>query len=34
MPSDLDLVHIADQLTPGVKLSVAGDLQVNEWNGQ
>ncbi|WP_342511153.1 single-stranded-DNA-specific exonuclease RecJ [Sporosarcina sp. FSL K6-1522] len=27
------LGHIADQLTPGVKLSVAGDLQVNEWNG-
>ncbi|MET3658943.1 single-stranded-DNA-specific exonuclease RecJ [Sporosarcina psychrophila] len=24
---------IADQLTPGVKLSVTGDLQVNEWNG-
>ena len=27
------LGHIADQLTPGVKLSVVGDLQVNEWNG-
>lgn len=27
------LGHIADELTPGVKLSVAGDLQVNEWNG-
>ena len=27
------LGHIADQITPGVKLSVAGDLQVNEWNG-
>ena len=27
------LGHIADQMTPGVKLSVAGDLQVNEWNG-
>ncbi len=27
------LGHIADQLTPGVKISVAGDLQVNEWNG-
>ena len=27
------LGHIADQLTPGVKLSVTGDLQVNEWNG-
>lgn len=25
--------HIADELTPGVTLSVAGDLQVNEWNG-
>lgn len=25
--------HIADQLTPGVKVSVVGDLQVNEWNG-
>ncbi len=25
--------EIADQMTPGVKLSVAGDLQVNEWNG-
>ena len=33
MPLDSDLVHIADQMTPGVKLSVAGDLQVNEWNG-
>ena len=33
MPSDLDSVHIADQMTPGVKLSVTGDLQVNEWNG-
>lgn len=27
------LGHIADQLTPGVELSVTGDLQVNEWNG-
>ncbi len=27
------LGHIADELTPGVKLSVTGDLQVNEWNG-
>ena len=27
------LGHIADEMTPGVKLSVAGDLQVNEWNG-
>ncbi|WP_172369064.1 single-stranded-DNA-specific exonuclease RecJ [Sporosarcina jiandibaonis] len=24
---------IADQITPNVKLSVVGDLQVNEWNG-
>ncbi|MHA6259295.1 single-stranded-DNA-specific exonuclease RecJ [Sporosarcina sp. CAU 1771] len=24
---------LADQLTPGVKVSVTGDLQVNEWNG-
>lgn len=23
----------ADQITPGVQLSVVGDLQVNEWNG-
>jgi len=27
------LGEIADHITPGVKLSVAGDLQVNEWNG-
>ncbi|WP_438311129.1 single-stranded-DNA-specific exonuclease RecJ [Sporosarcina sp. FA9] len=27
------LGHIGDQLTPSVKLSVVGDLQVNEWNG-
>ncbi len=33
MPLVSDFGHIADQLTPGVKLSVAGDLQVNEWNG-
>jgi single-stranded-DNA-specific exonuclease len=25
--------HIADELTPAITLSVAGDLQVNEWNG-
>ena len=25
--------ELADQITPGVALSVAGDLQVNEWNG-
>ncbi|KXH87570.1 single-stranded-DNA-specific exonuclease RecJ [Sporosarcina sp. HYO08] len=25
--------HLADQLTPDVKFSVIGDLQVNEWNG-
>lgn len=25
--------EVADQMTPGVQLSVAGDLQVNEWNG-
>ena len=24
---------MADQITPNVKLSVVGDLQVNEWNG-
>ena len=24
---------IADNITPGVRLSVVGDLQVNEWNG-
>jgi len=24
---------IADQITPNVKLSVVGDLEVNEWNG-
>lgn len=24
---------LANQITPGVKLSVTGDLQVNEWNG-
>lgn len=27
------LGEIADHITPGVKLAVAGDLQVNEWNG-
>lgn len=27
------LGHIADDITPGIKLSVVGDLQVNEWNG-
>lgn len=27
------LGEIADNITPGVSLSVAGDLQVNEWNG-
>lgn len=27
------LGELADQITPGVSLSVAGDLQVNEWNG-
>ena len=27
------LGHIADNITPGLKLSVVGDLQVNEWNG-
>ncbi|MDW0118076.1 single-stranded-DNA-specific exonuclease RecJ [Sporosarcina thermotolerans] len=25
---------IADEISPGVKLSVTGDLQVNEWNGR
>ncbi|MDN4607111.1 single-stranded-DNA-specific exonuclease RecJ [Sporosarcina highlanderae] len=25
---------IADEMSPGVKLSVTGDLQVNEWNGR
>ena len=25
--------YIADDLTPALKVSVAGDLQVNEWNG-
>ncbi|MCZ2258386.1 single-stranded-DNA-specific exonuclease RecJ [Sporosarcina sp. G11-34] len=25
--------QIADHITPGANLSVAGDLQVNEWNG-
>ncbi len=25
--------HIADELTPGIEVSVVGDLQVNEWNG-
>jgi len=25
--------ELADQITPGVALSLAGDLQVNEWNG-
>lgn len=25
--------EMADQMTPSVKLSVVGDLQVNEWNG-
>ena len=29
----LELVTYADQITPNVKLSVVGDLQVNEWNG-
>ncbi|CAM3112382.1 single-stranded-DNA-specific exonuclease RecJ [Filibacter tadaridae] len=24
---------LADDITPGVKLSITGDLQVNEWNG-
>lgn len=27
------LGEVADNITPGVKLSVVGDLQVNEWNG-
>lgn len=26
--------EIADEISPGVKLSVTGDLQVNEWNGR
>lgn len=26
--------EIADEMSPGVKLSVTGDLQVNEWNGR
>ncbi len=26
--------EIADQMSPGVKMSVTGDLQVNEWNGR
>lgn len=26
--------HIADEISPGVKLSITGDLQVNEWNGR
>ena len=25
---------IADEISPGIKLSVTGDLQVNEWNGR
>lgn len=27
------LGHLADELTPGIEVSVVGDLQVNEWNG-
>ena len=26
--------EIADEISPGINLSVTGDLQVNEWNGR
>lgn len=26
--------HVIDQLTPGIKISVVGDLSINEWNGR
>ncbi|SIT82853.1 single-stranded-DNA-specific exonuclease RecJ [Edaphobacillus lindanitolerans] len=37
--SQLDVVgfglgHIDDELTPDAKVSLAGDLQINEWNGR
>ncbi|WP_052455873.1 single-stranded-DNA-specific exonuclease C-terminal domain-containing protein [Bhargavaea cecembensis] len=37
--SQLDVVgfglgHIEDELTPDAKISLAGDLQINEWNGR
>ncbi|MET3574674.1 single-stranded-DNA-specific exonuclease RecJ [Bhargavaea ullalensis] len=28
------LGHIEDELTPDAKVSIAGDLQINEWNGR
>ncbi|WP_306666040.1 hypothetical protein, partial [Escherichia coli] len=26
--------YLADEMSPGVTLSITGDLQVNEWNGR
>ena len=38
-PVKLDAVgfgqgHLVDELTPGVRVSFIGDLQINEWNGR